>query len=106
MYQAPYYTEEDRGMIPEYVNEFNLASWEGWLTFDAIKIANNLNKPVQIVHSEAAAIPQGAKEFYSRLSGEKNQLWLENTTQFDFYDSPEAVTIASDAVVQHFEQKL
>ncbi|MFM2315445.1 MAG: hypothetical protein RLZZ04_4723 [Cyanobacteriota bacterium] len=39
MYQAPYYTEGDRGMIPEYVNEFNLASWDGWLTFDAIKMA-------------------------------------------------------------------
>jgi len=88
MYQAPYYTEENRGMIPEYVNEFNLASWEGWLTFDAIKIADNLTKPTLIVHSEAAAIPQGAKEFYNRLSGEKNQLWLENITQFDFYDSP------------------
>jgi uncharacterized protein len=106
MYQAPYYTEEDRGMIPEYVNEFNLASWEGWLTFDAIKIADSLTKPVLIVHSEAAAIPQGAKEFYNRLPGEKNQLWLENTTQFDFYDSPEAVTTASDAVVEHFKQIL
>jgi fermentation-respiration switch protein FrsA (DUF1100 family) len=106
MYQAPYYTEADRGAIPEYVNEFNLASWEGWLTFDAIKVADNLNKPVQIVHSEAAAIPQGAKEFYNRLAGEKNQLWLENTTQFVFYDSPEAVTTASDAFVKHFEQTL
>ncbi|NEP84785.1 MAG: alpha/beta hydrolase [Okeania sp. SIO3B3] len=26
MYQAPYYAEENRGMIPKYVNEFNLAS--------------------------------------------------------------------------------
>ncbi|MGL5833940.1 MAG: alpha/beta hydrolase [Waterburya sp.] len=106
MYQAPYYTDRDRGMIPEYINEFNLASWSGWLTFDAIKIADNLTKPVQIVHSEAAAIPQGAKEFYSRLSGEKKELWLENTTQFDFYDSPEAVNRASDAVAKHFEQTL
>jgi uncharacterized protein len=108
MYQAHanYYTEADRGMIPEYVNEFNLASWSGWLTFDAIKIADRLTKPVQIVHSEAAAIPQGAKEFYSRLSGEKKELWLENTTQFDFYDSPQAVTTASDAVAKFFQQIL
>ena len=106
MYQAPYYTEEDRGMIPEYVNQFNLASWEGWLTYDAIAIADNLTKPVAIVHSEAAAIPQGAKEFYNRLSGEKKQIWLENTTQFDFYDSPEAVTTASDAIAEHFGQTL
>lgn len=106
MYQAPYYTEEDRGMIPEYVNEFNLASWEGWLTYDAITIAENLTKPVLIVHSEAAAIPQGAKEFYNHLSGLKNQLWLENITQFDFYDSLEAVTTASDAVAKHFGETL
>ena len=106
MYQAPYYTEADRGAIPEYINEFNLASWEGWLTYDAIATADNLDKPVMIIHSEAAAIPQGAKEFYSRLSGEKEQLWLEETTQFDFYDSPEAVTTASDAVTEHFERTL
>ncbi|MCJ9668947.1 MULTISPECIES: alpha/beta hydrolase [unclassified Neorhizobium] len=28
MYQVPYYTETDRGLIPEYDNRFNLASWE------------------------------------------------------------------------------
>ncbi|NER05981.1 MAG: alpha/beta hydrolase, partial [Okeania sp. SIO3C4] len=106
MYQAPYYTEENRGMIPEYVNEFNLASWEGWLTYDGIANADNLTKPVLIIHSETAAIPQGAKEFYHRLSGEKNQLWLEDTTQSDFYDSPETVTTTSDAVAKHFEQTL
>lgn len=106
MYQAPYYTEADRGAIPEYINEFNLASWEGWLTYDAVAIAENLNKPVQIIHSEEAAIPQGAKEFYSRLPGQKEQLWLESITQFDFYDSPEAVSVASDAVAKHFEQTL
>ena len=106
MYQAEYYTESDRGAIPEYVNEFNVASWEGWLTYDSVAIADNLNKPVQIVHSEEAAIPQGAKEFYERLPGEKEQLWLEGVTQFDFYDSPEAIATASDTVVQHFAQTL
>lgn len=106
MYQAPYYTEADRGAIPEYINEFNLASWEGWLTYDAIAIADELDKPVKIVHSEVAAIPQGAKEFYGRLSGEKEELWLDDVTQFDFYDNPEVVTIASDAIVKYFEEIL
>ena len=106
MYQAPYYTEADRGAIPKYINEFNLASWSGWLTYDAISTADRLDKPVMIVHSEAAAIPQGAQEFYSRLSGEKEELWLDDVTQFDFYDSPEAVTTASDAVAKYFEQIL
>ena len=106
MYQAPYYTEADRGAIPEYINEFNLASWSGWLTYDAISTADRLDKPVMIIHSEEAAIPQGAQEFYSRLSGEKEELWLNDVTQFDFYDSPEAVTTSSDAVTEYFEQNL
>ena len=59
-----------------------------------------------IVHSEAAAIPQGAKELYSRLSGEKDQLWLDGVSQFDFYDFPEAVATASDAVTEHFTKTL
>lgn len=106
MQQAPYYTDPERGAIPEYVNEFNLASWEGWLTYDAISTADELNKPVKIIHSQAAAIPQGAEEFYSRLSGEKDELWLEETTQFDFYDNPEAVATASDAVAEYFAETL
>ena len=106
MYQAEYYTDPERGAIPEYVNEFNLASWEGWLTYDSVAIADNLSDPVLIVHSEEAAIPQGAKEFYSRLPGEKEQLWLENTTQFDFYDNPEAIAVASEAVSEYFQQTL
>ena len=106
MQQAPYYTDPERGAIPEYVNEFNLASWEGWLTYDAIATADVLNKPVKIIHSQAAAIPQGAEEFYSRLLGEKNELWLADTRQFDFYDNPEAVATASDAVSDYFEQTL
>lgn len=106
MQQAPYYTDPERGAIPEYVNEFNLASWEGWLTYDAISTADELNKPVKIIHSQAAAILQGAEEFYSRLSGEKDELWLEETTQFDFYDNPEAVATASDAVAEYFAETL
>ena len=106
MQQAPYYTDPQRGAIPEYVNEFNLASWEGWLTYDAISTAYELNKPVKIIHSESAAIPQGAKEFFDRLAGEKQQLWLADTTQFDFYDNPESVSQASDAVAQYFQQTM
>ncbi|MGV2829799.1 hypothetical protein [Myxosarcina sp. GI1(2024)] len=106
MQQAPYYTDPERGAIPEYVNQFKLASWEGWLTYNAIATADELDKPVKIIYSEDAAIPQGAKEFYNRLTVEKQELWLENTTQFDFYNSPEVVSNTSDAVAVYFEQIL
>lgn len=107
MYQAPYYTERDRGLIPEYVNEFNLASWEPWLTYDALALGQALGrKPVAIVHSEAAAIPQGAKAFYARHRGPKKQLWLDNVSQFDFYDRAAPVEAAADFAADHFAETL
>jgi uncharacterized protein len=106
MFEAPYYTERDRGLIPEYVNQFNLTSWEPWLTFDAVALAPRLAKPFAMVHSEAAAIPQGARQFFAGVTGEKRELWLDNVTQFDFYDRDAPVTRASDFVTTHFRSTL
>ncbi len=106
MYQAPYYTETGRGLIPEYDNKFNAASWKPWLTFDAIKTANSLRKPTLMVHSEAAAIPEGAKKYQSLMGDSAQTIWIDDVTQFDFYDKPEIVTASADAVAQHFNQQL
>ena len=106
MYQAPYYTEEERGLIPEYDNKFNVASWDGWLTYDALKTADVQDKPALLVHSEAAAIPQGAKEYAERGGDNVDLIMLDDVTQFDFYDQPEAVNTSSDAVAEHFKKTL
>jgi fermentation-respiration switch protein FrsA (DUF1100 family) len=104
MYRLPYYTETGRGLIPEYDNRFNLASWEPWLTYDSVSLGSRLDKPVLIVHSEAAAVPQGAHAFFSRLTGETSELWLDNVSQFDFYDNPPDVSRAADAAARHFRR--
>ncbi len=106
MYQAPYYTETDRGLIPEFDNKFNAASWEGWLTYDAIQTADQLEKPTLLVHSETAAIPQGAREYARRMGANATAIWLPELTQFDFYDRPDAVESSVDAVSKHFERTL
>ncbi len=106
MYQAPYYTETDRGLIAAYDNKFNAASWEGWLTYDALQTADHLKKPTLLVHSEAAAIPQGAREYARRMGSTVTALWLDNVSQFDFYDAPSPITTASDAVAAHFNTTL
>jgi len=106
MYQAPYYTEENRGLIPEYDNKFNLASWDGWLTYDALKTADVQEKPALLVHSEAAAIPQGAKEYAERAGDNVELIMLDDVTQFDFYDQPEAVNTSANAVAEHFKKTL
>ena len=99
---APYYTEEGLGMIPEWENTFNLASWEGWLIFDGVRAAPGITQPTLIVHSEDAAIPHGAQRFFANLAGEKDELWLEGVSQFDFYHREDAVSKSSDAVAEFF----
>ncbi len=106
MYQAPYYTDPDTGLIPEYDNKFNAASWEGWLTYDAIAAADNSDQPTLLVHSDAAAIPQGAKAYAERMGDNATTLWLDDVTQFDFYHQPDAVEASSNAVAEHFERTL
>ncbi len=97
-----YYYEADRGGIPEYDDKWNNAGWEGWLTYHPADNPQRLDKPLAIVHSESAAIPQGVQTFLAGFSGEATAQWLEDVTQFDFYDNPEDVTRAADAVADHF----
>lgn len=106
MFDVPYYTETDRGMIPAWRNEIDPAFWQDWLTFDAIANAPRLRQPIAIVHSEAAAIPIGAHRFYDRVQAPKSQRWLDGVSQFDFYDRDPAVTIAVDTVADHYRRNL
>lgn len=99
MYQAPYYTEEDRGLIPAYDNKFSVASWKPWLTYDAQASADRLTKPMLMVGSPSIALPAGAAAYEARTKAPLEKLWLgEDVTQFDFYDRMDAVTAAADAV--------
>lgn len=99
MYQAPYYTEEDRGLIPAYDNKFSVASWKPWLTYDAQASASRLTKPMLMVGSPSIALPAGAAAYEARMTAPLEKLWLgKDVTQFDFYDRKDAVTAAADAV--------
>ncbi|MFN3227713.1 MAG: alpha/beta hydrolase [Hyphomicrobiales bacterium] len=97
-----YYYEADRGAIPEYDNQWNHSGWEGWLTYHPADNGALLDKPLAIVHSEAAAIPQGVRDFLGGFAGEATLQWLEDVSQFDFYDNPEDVTRAADTIAAHF----
>ncbi|MCT4609283.1 MAG: alpha/beta hydrolase [Pelagimonas sp.] len=97
-----YYYEADRGGIPEYDDKWNNAGWEGWLTYHPADNPQRLNKPLAIVHSESAAIPQGVKTFLNGFAGDATAQWLEGVTQFDFYDNPEDVTRAANTMADHF----
>lgn len=97
-----YYYEPSRGAVPEYDNQWNQASWEGWLTYHPADNGARLDKPLAIVHSEAAAIPDGVRSFLAGFTGDATLQMLEDVTQFDFYDNPDDVTRAADTVAEHF----
>ena len=99
MYQAPYYTEGDRGLIPAYDNKFSIASWKPWLTYDAQTSAARLAKPILMVGSPSIALPAGAAAYEAATSAPFEKLWLgEDVTQFDFYDRKDVVNTASNTV--------
>ena len=104
MYQVPYYTEEDRGLILAYDNKFNLSSWEPWLTYDGQESADRLTEPTLIVCSEAAALPAGARAYAKRTKAPVTELWLENVNQFDFYDRTDVVKKSTNAIAEFFKK--
>jgi pimeloyl-ACP methyl ester carboxylesterase len=100
-----YYLDVKRGGIPQWGNRFPVLSWPEWLSFDAIAVAPRLRVPTLIVHSEAAAIPDGARRFASAMAQPPKMVWMPGT-QFDFYDQPETVARASQEAITFFEQTL
>lgn len=102
MFQAPYYTEPTRGLIEEYDNKFNVASWGPWLNYDAIQTAEVQTKPGLLIHSDAAAIPQGAKQYAYIAGGTINLVMLDDISQFDFYDTPSVITTSVTLIDEHF----
>jgi fermentation-respiration switch protein FrsA (DUF1100 family) len=91
-----------RGAVPNYSNAFAVASYAHLLAFDAQAAADDLRRPVAIVHSETALTPDLAHRFFARLPGPKDQLWLTSQGQIDFYDDPALVSAAADRVVATF----
>lgn len=99
---ADYYTNPDRGMIPEWDNTFNPMSWGKWLEYDAQAAAAHLAQPLLIVHSDAAASPESVREFVAKVPREVDQRWIDGVSQFDFYDQPGPMKTACDAAAHHF----
>ncbi|MET1412277.1 alpha/beta hydrolase [Roseibium sp. HPY-6] len=101
-----YYYEAQRGAIPQYDNKWNNAGWEGWLTYYPADNPGRLDKPLAVVHSQSAAIPEGARKFLEGYGNAAKTLWLEDVEQFDFYDAPANISRATDFVARHCQSDL
>jgi fermentation-respiration switch protein FrsA (DUF1100 family) len=104
-FDIDFYLNPERGGITQWPNRFAVMAWPGWLDFDAVAIAPKVTAPVLLVHSEDAAIPDGARRFHDGLAGPKQFLWTEGI-QFDFYDQAPQVDFAADAAAEHFARTL
>ncbi|MEU4700395.1 alpha/beta hydrolase [Nonomuraea dietziae] len=104
-YDIDFYLNPERGGIPAWPNRFAVMAWRDWLTYDSIVLAPRITQPTLIVHSEDAAIPEGARRFHGGLAGAKSILWTQGT-QFDFYDQEPQVTLAADTTASHFAATL
>lgn len=104
-FDIDFYLNPQRGGIPEWGNRFALMAWPGWLTLDAVGFAPRIEVPTLLVHSEDAAIPDGARRFHAGLTGPKQFVWTTGT-QFDFYDQEPNVTLAVEAAAEHFLKTL
>lgn len=97
-----YYQNPQRGAIPKWTNRFAIASWAEWLTFNPLPSATQIKVPTLFIHSEKAAIPDGAKQFFAAIPATKKEfMWLEGRSQFDFYDQTETVTPAIASIRKH-----
>jgi fermentation-respiration switch protein FrsA (DUF1100 family) len=89
-----------RGQVPNYVNGYAVQSLAYSVPFDARGAADVLEVPVLLVHSERALAPDLAHAFYSAAKSPKRQLWLESQGQIDFYDDPDLIGPAADAIAR------
>ncbi|MFG3437448.1 alpha/beta hydrolase [Nonomuraea sp. NPDC047897] len=104
-YDIDFYLNPARGGIPAWPNRFAVMAWPDWLTYDSIALAPQITQPTLLVHSQDAAIPDGAQRFHAGLAGPKDILWTQGT-QFDFYDAEPQVTVSADTVAAHLGRTL
>jgi fermentation-respiration switch protein FrsA (DUF1100 family) len=100
-----YYLDAKRGAIKSWDNKMAVMSWIDWLEFDAIRLAPRLKTPTLLVHSERAAVPDGARAFHAALRGPKQIRWTDGD-QFAFYDQEPQVSFSVNAAAEHFRGTL
>ena len=102
-----YYLNPKRGAIPQWANQFAVMSWAEWLTFSAMPQAKQIKVPTLFIHSEKAAIPDGARRFFAAIPGkDKDIVWFPEAQQFDFYDQQATINQAVALTVKQLRTSL
>jgi fermentation-respiration switch protein FrsA (DUF1100 family) len=94
-----------RGQVPNYVNGYAVQSSAYTVPFDALGAADAMKVPVLVIHSERALAPDLARAFFAAVNAPKQEVWLESQGQIDFYDDPQRIAPATDAVAAFFGKR-
>ncbi len=108
-----YYLNPKRGAIKEWSNDkFAVASWEDWLTIDPMPAAKQLRKPVLMIHSDGAVLPDYTKKFFNDIASDDKKLhWITTDLdspfhQFNFYDQDKEVNESVTEASNWFNEKM
>jgi uncharacterized protein len=104
-FELDYYASPGRGAIPSWTNAMAEFSWLHWLTFDGLSAAPRVSAPTLFVHGDGCVLPGNVKAVGDRLAGPAELVWADGS-QTDFYDQPDQVSLAVDAVDRHFRRTL
>jgi uncharacterized protein len=104
--EAYEYYGTSRGAVPNYVNSFAVQSRAYTATFDSMGAAELIRALTLIVHAEKALAPTLARRFIAKLACPHEEVWLSSPGQIDFYDQPELIGAAADAIVNYFARAM
>ena len=100
----PYYGQADRGAVPEWRNEMAELSWAAWLTFDGMRVAEQVAAPTLLVHADDCVLPDNVRALADWMPAAE-VAWGEGS-QIDFYDQRAQVDFAVAAAEAHFGRHL
>jgi fermentation-respiration switch protein FrsA (DUF1100 family) len=103
--EMEYYSDTARGAVPEWRNEMAEMSWLPWLTFDGLSVPTTVTVPVLFVHSYGCVFPENVELLRRSMKGPVEVVWGEGS-QTDFYDQPDQVGFAVEALDRHFTATL
>jgi hypothetical protein len=103
--EMDYYANPRRGAVPQWRNAMSVLTWHPWLTFNAFAALPDVRTPTLLVHSDDAVLPDNARRVADGLGRHATTVWAQGA-QTDFYDQPEQVDLAVQAVVDHFTDHL
>ncbi len=103
-FELDYYANPKRGAVPQWKNQFAVASWSEWLRLNAIDgIAERIHVPALFIHSDNSALPDNVRRFYGLVAGPKELHRSSQGSQTDYYDQEPYVSKAVRIAALHFE---